>query len=183
LDSSDISIGASAEKFVTEWLSDPSIIAGIDKEKENTPNTLNTLQTSKKLGKYTSEVNDKVRRMRYKDLLPRLSPDSLIISPAEKESIVEHLMTRKKSFHKSSPCWFAEEKIVDFRVGNPARKPQKQDAIDLQHAVPSLAYCDYFVTNDGYLKSAADYVKKHCSLKQLTICRNLNQVYKDIENC
>jgi len=180
--SDSVLIGTTAEKIVGSWLRNPSYMDEINQVKKNTPKALSTLQKAKKRGHYNAKLMEVVDRLRFSKLIPTLSYDSSPISEDEKKDILEFLMTKRKVLRKNSPCLAVEGVISDFRVSNPKRKPEEQDAIDLQHSVPALAYADYFVTNDRFLRSGAEFVKKHRSLDSLKITNNISEVYSDFNS-
>jgi hypothetical protein len=49
-----------------------------------------------------------------------------------------------------------EAALADLRAAAGGRKPKATDTFDLMHAVPALAYCDVFVTNDAHLRGHAE---------------------------
>ena len=59
------------------------------------------------------------------------------------------------------PSLRVEDQLAEYRISNKDRKPEKQDAIDLMHAVPALAYCDAFISYDAYTAEGAATVARN----------------------
>lgn len=168
-----VRINDNTVKSVTEWAKHPKSMGTITNVKQDTPEALTTIQTARKNNTITKEHQRQIDRIYYGNLIPTYGPDKKPLHSKERTKILNYLVKNKRELLRASPCLNVEEKLTDFRTRNVKRIPEEQDAVDLQHSVPSLAYCDYVISNDGFFSSGAEFVKKHCNLTDLTMYKNL----------
>jgi hypothetical protein len=69
--------------------------------------------------------------------------------------MVAQLAADVDEVYKHCPSLRVEDQLSELRISNKDREPRESDAIDLMMAVPSLAYCDAFVSYDGYVAAGA----------------------------
>ncbi|VBS33527.1 Uncharacterised protein [Burkholderia pseudomallei] len=77
--------------------------------------------------------------------------------------------------HKVCPAIKAEDLCQRFRV-DAGFRPEPQDALDLQHSIGALAYCDYFVTRDHDIHAMFQYVQarwNHCPCVAVDSCEHI----------
>lgn len=173
LDPRTVRVNDNAVKSVTEWARHPKSMDEINIVKHNTPDALATIQAARKNKTITRDQQDQIDRIFYGNLIPTYDPDNNPLHKEERTKIQDYLVKNKRELLRASPCLNVEEKLSDFRTRDAKRIPEEQDAIDLQHSVPALAYCDHVISNDGFFSSGAGFVKKHCNLTALTIHKNL----------
>ena len=68
-------------------------------------------------------------------------------------------MTEGRELLVACPAIATEDLLTRFRIRDPNRVPETSDAVDLQHLIAPLAYCDVIVTTDRYALAAARDVK------------------------
>jgi hypothetical protein len=84
-------------------------------------------------------------------LLPERGPDSRWISLDLRGELADELSRSPEEVFRQCPAIFAEDVMAEIRAMAGGRKARPQDAFDLMHIIPALAYCDAFVSNDGPL--------------------------------
>lgn len=118
-----------------------------------TPEVLTTLQRARKDGHLTAGLNDQVIEGWLSHSMPHAGPDGLPLAQEIIQLFLAYCVNRYDEVLRECPCLQSEHLLADYRSEVATRNPQKQDAIDLMHMAPALAYCDAVVTNDGYLCS------------------------------
>ncbi len=156
-----IAIGETARQFIESLLASPDTVSTIRQAYGNTVAALRTLQDTKKRNELTKELEEQSFKEWMKILLPSRDPRGRALDAETCQKLL-HYCT-KREILKVCKAVALEHYLSEFRTSDPNRKPEEQDAPDLAHAVQALAYCDVFVTRDGYLNSAAQYVAKYCS--------------------
>lgn len=109
---------------------------------------LQTLQTIGK--KKLAEIEEEAFIRYIATRLPLATPDG---SPADFDmqyAMARFCYEKKQLLYKLSPAIFAEEELGRARRQDATRRPRPSDAADLMHCVVALAYCDVFITNDGF---------------------------------
>jgi hypothetical protein len=176
---------ASTEKTVKAWMNNPGCMSEINEVENGTPMILRDLQEKLSAGLYTREKQEEVKVRSLKGLLPDTVPNGEMISNSEKELILERCLVSFKKILKTCPAFSVEWFSFDFRTGNPKRNPQRQDAIDLQHLVPALSYCDYFISNDGYVFDGSRFILKKCRTLPCKVFRDFAsfiQAYESLDD-
>jgi hypothetical protein len=104
-----------------------------------------------------SDAQKRVQVIRdwFLTLLPERGPDSRWISLNLRRELADELSRSPDEVFRQCPAIFAEDVMADIRAMAGGRKARPQDAFDLMHIIPALAYCDAFVSNDGPLMQQA----------------------------
>jgi hypothetical protein len=155
-----ITVGESGAAFVANLLDTPDAMPLIRRAYHETSSALRVLQGVKKSRNLTTELKHEIFTKWISGLLPSKDPDNRAVDNETQEIFL--LYCTEKNVVQACPAIAVEHHLFDFRISDPNRKPEEQDAPDLAHVVPALAHCDVFVTREGYLRSASQYVKKHC---------------------
>lgn len=98
------------------------------------------------------EVRAQIEAKWFAALVPERQPDGRFISRQQRAEIVERLALSPNRVYDACPAVHAESVLAEVRARFVDREPEDQDAIDLMHAVPALAYCTAIVSNDGHLR-------------------------------
>ncbi len=138
------------------------------------PGILKILQKARSEDQSNASIQNQIFHNWFSALLPVEKPDRSPIVKSEAEDIVSELTANRENLFMNCPAICSEHHISDFRSSNSARHPNPQDAIDLMHAVPALAYCDALITNDGFLRSGAEHVAKK-QRRNLIISHSLSE--------
>lgn len=91
--------------------------------------------------------------------LPVTAPDGTHLSDAAAADMAEFCFERRDTLYRLSPALFVEEELSAKRRQNAVRRPSRSDVADLMHSVVGLAYCDAFVTRDGFARACCDHAK------------------------
>jgi|GEM_PF-5881418 len=97
-----------------------------------------------------------IDRKWFLSLLPERDPEKRWIALDRREQLAAALSVAPDDVLRACPAAFAETVMTDIRAASGNRKPRPQDAFDLMHIVPALAYCGVFVSNDGPLRKHAE---------------------------
>lgn len=146
----DAEIGLTFARLVMQQFNQPILKTAII----NGTNALNEITKNK--NKITEEIEQKTFEIYIGNFVQELR-----LTAEEKRAILHYCIKKKRSLLKSCPIFFVEDKLQEFRTSDMRRNAKQQDTGDLQHQMAALTYCDYFITNDGYVFRGADYVKKH----------------------
>jgi hypothetical protein len=107
-------------------------------------------------GRYTdAATRTEINRGWFLQLIPDRDPEGRSISQARREALARQLSLAPNDVLRQCPAIAAESIMSDIRAKAGGRKARPQDAFDYLHAIPALAYCDAFVTNDGPLRAQA----------------------------
>jgi hypothetical protein len=150
---SKVPLGLTAKRLVEEIMPH---LAPIHEAKSAAVSALKTLQAA--TAKQKKQVEEEVFKQSVARQLPRVAPDDKAISPERQVELVQSCFDMKAQFHAECPAIAVEHAMYVLRSQDPKRNPEKQDAIDLQHGVAGLAYCDYFLTRDGFARHVAERV-------------------------
>jgi hypothetical protein len=101
------------------------------------------------------QIQRQIMRTWFAGLMPLRGPDNRVLSPADRERVLDGLTESPERVFDNSPAIGMEDALTDIRANMGTRKPRVQDAMDLMHAIVPLAYCDAFVSNDGNLREGA----------------------------
>ncbi|MEW6657689.1 MAG: hypothetical protein AB1424_03415 [Thermodesulfobacteriota bacterium] len=82
--------------------------------------------------------------------IPEYDPEDRPMAKAVRQELLEFCYANQKDFYSTCPAMAVEDKLCEIRARDPNRVPKESDAIDLQHAVAALSYCDFFITGDRY---------------------------------
>lgn len=146
-------VGLTAREFI-----DGTDFKRIDELKKLAPEALRQLQL----------VDRKTFKTRHRDifkawiknLIPTTDPDGKLLSVDQRAELIEYCATHEGQFFEACPSLTIEDAMTVARTADPRRKPQNSDGIDLMYTVIALAYCDYFLVRDGFVKTCAAHVTK-----------------------
>lgn len=131
--------------------------ATIDQQKDALVEALRTLQNADR--EKLKAIDEQVFFHHLAALLPRYRPNGKAIGPQTWAEMLQFCNERKVELYRLSPALFAENELGNKRRQDVRRQPNRGDAADLMHATLGLAYCDYFVTNDGFVVSCAEFAR------------------------
>lgn len=105
------------------------------------------------------------KRETLKQLQPQLDREHLaiILGCKPDDSVITGLMEKLADVYRCCPAVAAEEHLTRVRL-NDSFKPLESHAADLMHAVPGIAYCDYFVSRDSQLREHCRIVIRRAGL-------------------
>jgi hypothetical protein len=148
-------------------------MAALDSSKSQVTNALSTLQalTQGEKKKTRQEVFIEWIAIR----LPDNDPTGKFLTYQKKREISHFCYTNLNALRLNCRGISVEDELSVIRSQNPSRRPRDSDAIDLFHATLGLAYCNYFVTRDGFVRECSIYVKRE--LKML----NISEICEDLE--
>jgi hypothetical protein len=159
-------IGETAASWVA--CADPGEVA---EAKRLTVNSLRTLQAAKKAQK--RQIEEVVFRAWIEPKMPPRNPGGTFITPAEREELIRFCYADRERFYRECPAMGVEHFVCEARTRDPQRQPTESDAIDLQHTVLGLAYCDALVTERYAFSTAAYAAKALAPLPLATLHRTL----------
>jgi hypothetical protein len=160
------SIGETAVSWVAKI--DPNEIVGA---KRLTVNSLRTLQSATKQQK--EQIEEAVFRAWVAPKIPLRDPDGRLMRKAEQEIFIDICYAHRDRFYRECPSMGVEHFICEARTQDPRRRPTESDAIDLQHSVLGLSYCDALVTERYAFSTAAHAAKALAPLALATIHKTL----------
>jgi len=99
-----------------------------------------------------------VARDWFLTLLPERDPDGRWISLDRRRELADELSRSPDEVFRHCPAIFTEDTMAEIRAMAGGRKAKPQDAFDLMHVIPALAYCDAFLSNDAPLLQQANRV-------------------------
>jgi hypothetical protein len=102
-----------------------------------------------------AETRREIDRQWILSLLPERDPEMRWIALDRRQQLAAALSHAPTEVLQACPAAFAETVITEMRTASGGRQAKPQDALDLMHVVPALAYCSVFVTNDGHLRKHA----------------------------
>jgi hypothetical protein len=101
------------------------------------------------------ELQARITREWLLSLLPERDAHGQWIPIATRKELASIWSPTPKDVFRNCPAVAIEAALADVRAAAGGRIPKSTDALDLMHAVPALAYCDAFVTNDAHLRGHA----------------------------
>ena len=149
-------LGENALSLARELARQPLVQQPLRRVEMMTPEALRTLQRARSDGTLTREIEEETIRQWIGLSLPVEDLDGRTFNLLEQVENMEQCARRYGELLDRCPAMKAENILERYRTENPGRNPERQDAIDLQHMVPALAYCDAVVTNDGYLRQQCE---------------------------
>jgi hypothetical protein len=109
--------------------------------------------------------------------IPDRSPDGRAYTKAEKDTLIRFAWDNADAFYESCPTFAVEDALTTARTRDPKRNPTESDGADLQHSVVGLAYCDLFLSLDGYQRTCAEQAKRELANHVLAeICGDLKKL-------
>lgn len=137
------------------------------------PDALRTLAKAKKEGKLTREIQQQTLLEWIGLSIPERNPDGRPFRMEERSKLLDQCVRRNGELLHACPSMLAEDLMEGYRTEDTLRNPKASDAIDLQHVVPALAYCDAIVTNDGYLKHHCERYSNEAK-RNIVVARSLS---------
>ena len=145
-------IGYTARDFLKHLGTNSASLAKIKKNQQDVPTAMRAWQRARAEGlDKDKELQVRINRRWFTSLVPERAHDERFIPIQERASLVEKLIRSPAKVYRACPAIRAESMLASIRSGFAKRDPTPQDAVDLMHAVPPLAYCSAFVTNDTHL--------------------------------
>src|SRR5262249_37940899 len=92
----------------------------------------------------------------FLSLLPERDIEGRWIDRARRERLADTFSKSPGDVLRQCPAMLTECVVTELRAMAGGRKATRQDAFDLMHIIPALAYCDVFVSNDGPLGKQAE---------------------------
>jgi hypothetical protein len=162
-------LGANA----SQWL-DQSDLSFVAHQKKLTPASLTLLQGADK--KKLKAIEPEVFRIMMIAIVPDLDPHGKAHTKAQKAAMADFCLAHKESLLGQCPAVAVEDKLYDVRIGDPGRKPMDSDAVDLQHAVVALSYCDLFLVDDKYVRECAARLAKVWRAPMAKVLKSVDQI-------
>lgn len=166
--------GAEARIGLTarQWI-DGLDFTTLERYKNFAPAALKTLQNADKIA--MAKLQSEIFKQWIVGLLPAAGPDGKLLSPMQHSELLDHCERHRKQFLVACKSLAVEDALTVARTTDAKRNPQRSDSIDLQHTVMALAYCDYFLVRDGYVKACTTRVSKLISSARVA------KVYDDVQ--
>jgi hypothetical protein len=158
-------LGYTAEKALKEWFAFPGALRDVAAAARATPAALRINQTTSR--KQRRENDAEITRRWVTGLMPVAGPDGRALLRVQREAFGERIVSGKTHFLSQCPAMAVEEHLCEVRARDTKRRPNDQDAADLAHAVPSLAYCTHFVARDGFLLQCARFAARSMATAQV----------------
>lgn len=109
-------------------------------------------------GQFDLAAQQEIDREWFLSLLPERDLSNRWIALDRREQLADQLSRSPDELLRQCPAIFTESVMTDIRATAGGRKAKPQDTFDLMHIIPSLAYCDAFVSNDAPLRKQAEEV-------------------------
>jgi hypothetical protein len=116
-------------------------------------------------------IQQEINREWFLSLLPDRDLSNRWIELDRREQLADELSRSPDEVLRRCPAMFTESVITDIRAAAGGRKARPQDTFDLMHIIPSLAYCDAFVSNDAPLRKQAEEVCRRTGRAVATVSR------------
>jgi hypothetical protein len=113
-------------------------------------------------------------------LLPERDPNGRWISLDRRRELPDELSRSPDEVLRQCPAIFTEDVMAEIRSMAGGRKARPQDAFDLMHIIPALAYCDAFVSNDGPLLQQAQKVC-HTTNRRVVTAATLSDATNELQ--
>jgi hypothetical protein len=142
----------------------------IDGAKRQTVSSLGTLQAATKQQK--QQIDEAVFRAWVGPKIPVRDPGGLLTKKADRDTLAGFCWANRDQFYRECPAMGVEHFVCEARTRDPNRQPTESDAIDLQHTVLGLSYCDALVTERYAYSTAAYAIKALAPLPLATLHRS-----------
>lgn len=143
-----------------ELLSSEKAKSMVQEIHQTSANNLDVLKHATKSGALTKGHLDLAFRNAISRRLGRGSDLTAPLTDLSLEKAVKSCVKHQKWLLRECPSLGAEHHLANYRSLNPNRMARVSDAVDLTTAVAALPYVSAFITNDGFLLSGLEYVKK-----------------------
>jgi hypothetical protein len=144
--------------------------AEIDGAKRQTVSSLRTLQVATKQQK--QQIEEAVFRAWVEPKIPLRDPGGRVMNKADRDTLAGFCWANWDQFYRECPAMGVEHFACEARTRDPNRQPTESDAIDLQHTVLGLSYCDVLVTERFAYSTAAYATKALAPLRLATLHRS-----------
>jgi len=144
-----VPIGWGPREYIANLHDKPAYLREIEAAKTPCVDALTTQQVAGKRARLAIEPT--VLRHWVNEKLPNEGPTGRLLTIAEKQAAAEHCLANSDALFRASPAIAVERALSEVRARDARRKAESQDAIDFQHAVVALAYCNKFAVHDGHL--------------------------------
>ncbi len=132
---------------------------GIEKRKDLAPNALKFLQTVDR--QTLEDREDEIFKPWIEPLLPTADPDGRALTKVRGAELLNYCAEHRDEFFAWCKSLAVEDALTAARATTARkRKPQRSDGIDLMHAVIGLAYCDFFLARDGFVRTCSSHAIK-----------------------
>jgi hypothetical protein len=142
----------------------------IDEAKRQTVSSLRTLQAATKQQK--RQIDEAVFRAWVDPKIPLRDPADRLMKKADRDTVAGFCWANRDQFYRECPAMGVEHFVCEARTRDPNRQPTESDAIDLQHTVLGLSYCDVLVTERYAYSTAAYAIKALAPLPLATLHRS-----------
>lgn len=166
------------EKVIKFWFDNP-MIKEINGKKEQYVDVLEQLQKHKKKGNITKKIEKITFNNYFVSRLPSKTPKGKYLTIHEKRDLLHFCLNHTSQVLKKCPCMSVENYMSEYRCSDPKRNPAKSDASDIMAACTAVAYCDYIVSNDGFLVHTCNYANTHSSAN-CKVVRKLTDIECDV---
>jgi hypothetical protein len=142
----------------------------IDGAKRQTVSSLRTLQGATRQQK--QQIEEAVFRVWVEPKIPLRDPSGHVMDKADRDTLTGLCWANRDQFYRECPAMGVEHFVCEARTRDPNRQPIESDAIDLQHTVLGLSYCDVLVTERYAYSTAAYAIKALAPLPLATLHRS-----------
>ncbi|MGF6465116.1 hypothetical protein [Paraburkholderia youngii] len=170
----NVVIGETVADCLTTWHRERAAQRLVEEAARETPNAIMTGRRALAEG-FVADNELIIDAEYYRARLPARSELPEQISPRRYGELPNLLAGEGRLVRKSCPAIKAEDLCQRYRI-EAGFRPEPQDALDLQHVMVAMAYCDYFVTRDNDIRAMFQYVRsrwKHCPCVAVRSCTDL----------
>jgi hypothetical protein len=96
-----------------------------------------------------------------KKSLPLQAPDGRRLLYQERVELLAYCKDHRTEVLSECPALGVEHALSLARTDDPNRNPVDSDAPDLMHSVVALAYADYYLVDDRYVRRCAQTARRH----------------------
>lgn len=171
-----VRIGDTAQQFMEDLSENPRNIRILEQSFMATPDALNTLHEAQRQGGLTQEQQEQAWMEWLRLFMPERNPENDLLTTNEINEIIGEFVNQRYLICTTCPAIAIEDAFCEYRVIDPGRNPRLGDAPDLAHFVVSVAYCDIFLTNDGYLHEGANFIGGRLQTPHASLCRSYVEI-------
>jgi hypothetical protein len=170
----ELLLGYSLKDFMLYLVKRPKELDQYRAPEQQTYDAQLTIREARKKGlDKDAALQARLWREWFGSMLPARGPEYRIIPKSNLQRVLNIFVDAPNLVLHSCPAIQVESVLSDVRANVGGRKPRIQDAIDLMHAVPALAYCDAMVSDDKHLLRCATEVIKATS-RSVVLARKLS---------
>jgi hypothetical protein len=176
-----ILLGYSIADFMMYLVNHPSELAQYESAEAAVLDAQKTMRRAKVMGLDKNKaIVSAIWRQWFDSMMPTLDLERRAISRADRDRLLTRFVADPKLVLRSCPAIHAEDLLSDARASDIGRAFKESDAIDLMHAVPVLAYCDVFVSNDGFVRDCAKRVVR-ATRRLLGVAKTMSEALEHID--